>query len=480
MGSIVGNRYYNDPQIGAIGAQLAQMYAPPSAQDMAAYATAQATRDKNSRLADLFNNPNDPNFDRRNIAVGNYAPSSSFYAVDRANATTQRGQDLSLRGTEYTSDNALKGNVFDTAFGALNPGQVRPAVPADVGAQFGLTRALDPVAGAPKPMTLAEVQGQVFGAGAKQFTPDQQLQYALGSQTPVKTVGPDGKATYSTPGGAIGQQVAMDTGAQAAKKSVILRDPQTGEQMRGYLDPSTGGAMLEDGTPAPPGLLPYNPPSTTGTPTDTGVGKTVQTSIDKQVIDVRTARNTAVQLRDLIQSSPASQGGVGWLLGTAQNLMQTGSELGSYFGGSIKDVTDQIQSGAAELDVAKNFDPNIPAIEMMGNLLAFQYAKTTTGERLSNEMLRNAKKALGLDGLTSNRADSIARLNTAVNLMNSQENILLDARKNGVSTPVPQPGAVDVGGASDGIVTVNTPEEARNLPSGTKFRDPNGNIRVVP
>jgi hypothetical protein len=42
------------------------------------------------RLKQLFDNPNDPKFDRRNIAVGNYTPIQSFYAQDQNNATDLR------------------------------------------------------------------------------------------------------------------------------------------------------------------------------------------------------------------------------------------------------------------------------------------------------------------------------------------------------------------------------------------------------
>jgi len=132
-------------------------------------------------------------------------------------------------------------------------------------------------------------------------------------------------------------------------------------------------------------------------------------------------------------------------------LLQTGGELGQYFGGELAQINNAIQKGAMDANLAGAFDPNIPAIEMLSNLLAFQYAKTTTGERLSNEMLRASKQALGLNGLTANQADATARLNQAIERIGATEGILRNALKNGVDAlaqpapaPAPLPSATGV------------------------------------
>jgi hypothetical protein len=156
----------------------------------------------------------------------------------------------------------------------------------------------------------------------------------------------------------------------------------------------------------------------------------------------------------MIASSPASQGAVGWLRGTAQSVLQTGGELGQFFGGNIADVSKAINEGAADAGLSGAFDPKIPAIEMMSNLLAFQYAKTTTGERLSNEMLRASRKALGLEGLTSNQADATARLNQAIEMIDNQRDILQNVRRNGVGGGAvqPAPSGPEPGTVEDGYV----------------------------
>ncbi len=131
-------------------------------------------------------------------------------------------------------------------------------------------------------------------------------------------------------------------------------------------------------------------------------------------------------MTELIRANPASQGLVGDFRSVTQNLVQTGNELGNFFGGEVQAINEAIQGGAADPDVIAAFDPSLPAIEVMANVLAFQYAKTLNNDRLSNEMLLQARRALGLDRMTSNQADSLARLGQVrETLMQNREGLLL-------------------------------------------------------
>ena len=56
------------------------------------------------------------------------------------------------------------------------------------------------------------------------------------------------------------------------------------------------------------------------------------------------------------------------------------------------------------------FDPSIPAIDMLMNALAWQYAKGQAGDRVSNEQLRIARDAIGSSGMFNNQANSLTRL----------------------------------------------------------------------
>jgi hypothetical protein len=204
-------------------------------------------------------------------------------------------------------------------------------------------------------------------------------------------------------------------------------------------------------------------PKPQGTAADVGLSKPTTTEIEKRLLDAAVAKDTANALLAKVLESPASQGVVGLLRGTAQNLVQAGGEVGAYFGGQVKAVTDQIQQGAADADVGAYFDPNIPAIDMLSNLLAFQYAKMTTGERLSNEMMQQSRRALGLDRLDANQANSVARIREAVKAIGRQEQIMLRAHRGGVNGILEQGGAPEAAPAPTphAMPSAGTPEFQR-------------------
>lgn len=450
--NIRANRY-NDPALGAAFENIASLFAPPSAQDTAAYASAAAKKAEAERLAWLFANPNDPLADRKATMAGVYAPTQSYYAVDQGNAVTMRGQDVTAA---TTLDKARIDGQFGLAnqfMTPLNPGQVQPGLPGGVASQFGVPE-LPRAEGLPKPLSeteqLALERQQLRERGA--LTDEMLIEGIRGAEAPVKVAGPNGPV-YQTPGGAIGMPAYVDAGSAPKPENgmAVLRD---GTSVPAIQNVTTGRWMhAQTGAELPPDIQVYKTPAPVGSNEQIGVGKPVANGIDRQLIDVAVAKDTAVKLRDLIASAPASQGAVGWLRGTTQNVIATGGELGQFFGGGVAEVAQAIESGAADASLAGAFDPNIPAIEMMANLLAFQYAKTTTGERLSNEMLRAARAALGLEGLTANQASSLARIDTAIKQMESQEEILRRIRTNGVgagqtATPAAPTAAPPAGGAT--------------------------------
>lgn len=426
---------YNNADIGQGFSNLAQLFAPPSAQDAAAYATAQALRDKNRRLQYLFDNPNDPNFDRENIAVGNYAPTSSFYAQDQNNSTTRRGQDITA-ATSRANNAADNARAFaQTRFGALNQGQMLPAVPGSIASQFGLPEAQPVVQGNPIPLSETQWQAKqnqrLLDTGALN---DQNLvDVVLGKETPVQTVGANGKPTFMSPGEAVrtGAPAYVNAGAAAKPTNAVavLRD---GTEVPAVQAPDGTWHHAQTGAELPADIRVFDLPKAQGTAEQVGLAKPTNNYVQQQLVDIASTVDTAVKLRDMIAKAPASQGAVGFLRGTAQNVIESGSELGQFFGGQVAQVANDIKKKAADADLAGDFDPQIPAIDMMANLLAFQYAKTMTGQRLSNQMLQQAKKALGLEGLDANQANSLARLDTAIQQLQSQEAVLRKALAGGV------------------------------------------------
>jgi len=188
--------YYNNPQFAQAANNLMQLFAPPSGADAAGWATADATRAKEARLHDFYTHITDPNVplqtaDRYGIGAGAYAPTSSVYAVDQGNLTTRRGQDVTAATSRAnnTADNARALDVaqigeLGRAYAPLNPGQIRPEIPANVAIRFGQPSApIAAVSGAPKPQTTDELKAAIIG----RLDPNVQRAVAIGS-TPVESV----------------------------------------------------------------------------------------------------------------------------------------------------------------------------------------------------------------------------------------------------------------------------------------------------
>ena len=313
------NRFYHDPGLGAAFSNLAQAFAPPSAQDVAAYATASATREKAQRLAELFAEAQ--SFDQRNIAAGNYAPTQSYYAVDTTRDTTRRGQDLDFRASRLNNadnntralteremieagltsrnnaDNIVKsadfasrdatsrannsdtlasqerrntadvqGRTIASLYGPLSQGQVRPELPASVAGIVGLPE-LPAVAGAPKPLSKTELEAVILG----QQPADVQAASVL-SQAPVENINtPDGpRIAYRS--NAVGQEPFINRGAEAALKDGVA--VVNGRQVPVTRSPGERVWRTADGTPIGPEVQVFDMPKPTGTAAELGMPTT--------------------------------------------------------------------------------------------------------------------------------------------------------------------------------------------------------------
>ncbi|MEC5291595.1 MULTISPECIES: hypothetical protein [unclassified Aurantimonas] len=435
---------YNNPALGQAFESIASQFAPPSGAEASGWANANAKNAEAKRLADFYALTQDPNadwnaIDRAGIGAGSFVPTQSMRSVEMGDATDRYGYDQSFAASTQNNvrDNqrAVQVNQLDnqragiTALrGKLAPGEVQPALEDDLAAIIGLPP-MSAVDGPMKPQTEEELKAAIF-----QGLPDSEKRAITIGSTPVRDiVTPEGPRTVFQ-ADSPGTEPYFNKGAEAK--------PDNGQFA--YADGRTGPAIQDrasgrwlnarDGTPLVGEYNITKMAAPTGTNEDVGIGKAANNQVEKALIDTAIARDTAVALRDLVARSPASQGAVGWLRGTAQNVVQTGGELGQFFGGQMAEVAKDIEIGAAESGLAASFDPSIPAIEMLSNLLAFQYAKTTTGERLSNEMLRSAKAALGLDSLTANQADALTRLNQAIQQIDNQAKILQGVRSRGIGS----------------------------------------------
>jgi hypothetical protein len=99
---------FNDPQLGEAFSSIANAFAPPSAQALAAYARSAAVQQRAKHVAELWQKAQDPHIDqalldRLNIAAGTYAPNVGYYGVGVKDATIRRGQDIESADRRYAT-----------------------------------------------------------------------------------------------------------------------------------------------------------------------------------------------------------------------------------------------------------------------------------------------------------------------------------------------------------------------------------------
>lgn len=457
------NRFFNNPQFAMVASNLANMFAPPSGSDEFGYARAASEREQAGRLRDLWVQAGE-DFDRRGMASGQWAPNQSLYSVDQGNATTRRGQDVAAATSRannlQTSQYGLMGDLATTV---VKPGERAlgtTVLDDDIATAVGLQPGMA-VEGRQAPLSTDEWQS-ILQQRDVQENPLMAQDYARDGMSTVKTIGPDGQPQYVPEGRAatLGLPAYQDQGGRAGQELIQWYDAGTDTRGTAVFDPNVGGMRPMDGSPPmPPTAIVVKPGEPTGTSAELGVGKPASNVIDRGILSIDQTVRTLDTLSGLIGENPASQGMVGSIRGTFQNLAQTGNELAQYFGGEVARINDDVQRGAIPPELAGAFDPSLPAIEVMSNVLAFQYAKTLNEDRLSNEMLLQARRALGLDRMTANQADSLARLGQVRETLLAERDGLLAKKTGGLNAGAPPATAP---GPSVGQVDL-TPEERHFL-----------------
>lgn len=429
----LAGRYFNDPALVSAFSNLASAFAPPGPTD---YLTAEKVfgqRFQNQSIQDAWAAMTDPNVtladqDRYGIAATlfgqGYTPTQSNRAVDVASSDRRYATDVGAQNAldlaEVNNDAEMRRQVVDAimsgatspiTYDEVTPG-IDPALATALGATAGVpVPAMQPQSGAAlgapqAPLSETEMMASII----RDLPPEVQRQLAMSDVNVESVVGPSGAPQIVARSDAIGQEPFVNRGAEAAPKPIILVDPSTGQQIAGFA--VNGQYVLGDGqTPAPGNLVPQALPQAQGSADELGLGAPNRNRIDAQGLAAVSALDTIGQLETLITQNPGSQGLVGALRGTAQDIIQSGGELGRAFGGTMAEVSAAVERGAIDAGVAQTlFDPNIPAIEMLTNVLAWQYAKSFAGDRVSNEQLRIAREAIGASGMFNNQANSLARL----------------------------------------------------------------------
>ena len=447
------NRYYNNPEIGAAISNLASIFEPPAPTDVLAYAQAAKVRQEQQGLADLYGMADDPGldtglFDRRAAALGVYNPTQGFGARDMADATERYGIGVASGDRRYgvdvgaataratnAADNAraleearIRANT-DVVGGMLAPlgqGEIRAPINDDFMAAYGFPEMAVPGArGAPKPLSESEVEGKLLLDAVTEglYTPEDVAAAQRSDINVEEYIDPITKQpVIGARADAIGNEPFVAEATPPAKRFATYKTPD-GRTGTAVLDPTTGGAVDQaSGQPLPQGTI-------TGDVTDAGGGALTtgtQGDVQKRALAIAGGLNTIDRLTDLVTTSPSSQGLVGALRGTAQDVMQTGNELGRAFGGTMAEVQQAVAGGLIDAGVATQmYDPNIPAIDMLMNVLAWQYAKSMSGDRVSNEMLRAARTAIGESGMFANQASTLTRLGQLRTMMAEEGRMLM-------------------------------------------------------
>lgn len=434
------NSYYADPGLAAAFDNLSEVFKTPSGSDVLGFTKAGAEREKAARLSWLFDNPNDPNFDRKNIAAGNYTPIQSFYAQNQNDATTRRNADVSAGASRDVANINQTGALArqyaqpvivgdgqtaylpsQTAAATGLPAQFRGNVTVGQG-QVATTPTGETFSGPAKPPTDSEVKGAILrglpqgdqravamqGVGVTNiegkngpeiaFTPD-----AVGKTPHEKDTRQPQNANYKTPDGKVG--------------TAQMRDGK-------WFDTQTGAEL-------PAGSQTYTA-NLQGDKSSTGLGASTNNNIDQQLVDLALTEQTSKRLRDIVSSNPAVQGLAGHIRGTVQDVLQAGGEVGQLFNQNMDAVKRDIAAGRVDPKVAEKFtkyDPNIPATAMLETLLTAQVAKILDPNgRISNDRYDQVARALGAGGLAGNTARTIATLDEVDRTIKGRRDILVPVR----------------------------------------------------
>lgn len=233
------NPHFNNPAFAQAASNIASLFAPPSGSDAAGWAAARAKQEEASRLAQFYQQSQDPNVDldalsRTGIGVGAYDWRGSKYGVDQGNATLRANNAADNERAIETNRLDNQTRAIGTLFQPLNPGQVRP----EVGAEFMdlLAMPVAPAAaGAPKPQTETEwkaAQNQRLLDNG-QVTDEVLIDAIMGDKTPVKAIDPRTRQpAYMSPGAAVRQGAQPYEAASAERVDNYLAVGPDGEEVR--------------------------------------------------------------------------------------------------------------------------------------------------------------------------------------------------------------------------------------------------------
>lgn len=469
----LAGRYFNDPQIASALSNLASVFAPPSATDHLAWTKAASEKAEAQRLSDLWAAAGD-DFDKMGVAAGQWNPNQSYYAVDTADATTRRGQDIdsadARRGQDIVADTAVKQALIGLGDTTLSHGDVMPGVPADLAEALGVPAfpaQSGADLGAPQPpMTESEVKGaeRTRLRETGQLTDDMLLSTILGD-VPVETVTtPEGPRIVQRHE-AVGQEPYFNPGAQAKPDLETYRTPN-GRTGTAIYDTAVGKWMdTQSGEVLPEGTV-------TGKIQDTaqGIGATTAnvTKGNEVLAEVDYGLQRVSEFKQLLEANPGVLGVTGMLRGFAQDLVAAADEAGAAYG--VIDSVEELHALASRVGASGRYDPAIAQAGAFALEMAYLQAKMQDPSGEVN--VRELERLLTIfDGGLAGNPKVLANLDVLEGQLQQRKMFAqqLNGSSGGAGVPSPQ-----------GPVRITDDAGYDALPSGTVFIDPDGNERRKP
>lgn len=414
----LAGRYFNDPTLAASVSSLAEVFAPPTANEQYAWARASNERAEGQRLADLWAAAGD-DFDKQGVAVGQWNPNQSYYAVDTADATTRRGQDVAAETSRLNNDAdntaANERAVLEALIGlgdtTLEHGEVMPGLPPEVAEALNIPSFPSQSGadlGAPAPLPSEdEVEAQLLleAIEADLYGP-QDVANERKSDINVETVLTPEGPRITTRADAIGQEPHINKGAEAKPILETYRTPdgQTGtaeyDTADGVWKDSQTGAVLPEGT-------------VTGKINDTseGFGATTSnvTKGNQIVAESNYGRARLAEFRTLLQENPGIMGIPGMVRSFAQDLVAAADEAGAAFG--TIDSIEEVRELAARVGANGRYDPALAQAAAYALEMAYLQAKAQDPGGEVN--VRELERLLGLyDGGIAGNPKVLANLDT--------------------------------------------------------------------
>lgn len=254
-------------------ANIASLFAPPSAQDMAAGAVASATTQKARRLSDAFRIYTDPNStqeqrDAVGVGSGLYVPDQSYHSVD-VTAATSRDNNTADNARALTQTGMQQKGETERALLAPVAKDATRFVPSSIAGMYDLPPTQTGVIGAQQGETVVTPDGRTIEGAAKPLSEtewkaqqserlrasgqltDGDLKNTIMGGTPVESiVGPDGKPRIAYRPEAVGQQPApkQDESSslgklQAERAALPPGDPRIAEYDAAITAAGKGGGV---------------------------------------------------------------------------------------------------------------------------------------------------------------------------------------------------------------------------------------------